>query len=103
VLVGVFRLALLLGKTVSELNMSWREFQYWQAYLQIEPPDEGDNRRTAMLLAQITNMAGRMLPDKKTVTPNDFLSGLGVTAKPKGQSMQDQIAFMKSIGKPDGG
>ena len=95
-MLGVFRLALLLGKTVSELKMSWREFMYWQAYLRIEPPDDGDNKRTAMLLAQITNMSGRSLPGKRSVKPDDFLG------KPKQQSMQEQIEFMKSIGQSDG-
>ena len=92
----MFRLALLLGKTVSELKMSWREFLYWQEYLRIEPPDEGDNKRTAALLAQITNMSGKSLPKNRTVKPDDFLG------KPKQQTMQEQIDFMKSIGKPDG-
>ena len=95
-LLGAFRLALLLGKTVSELNISWREFLYWQAYLRIEPPDDADNKRTAMLLAQITNMSGRSLPGKKSVKPDDFLG------KSKSQTMQEQIKFMKSLGQSDG-
>ena len=90
---GMFRLALLLGKTVSELNMSWREFTYWQAYLNLEPPDKGAQERCAAVLAQITNMSGRSLPNKRTVKPSDFL------AKPKPQqTMQEQIAFMKTLG-----
>ena len=93
---GLFRLALLLGKTISELNMSWREFTYWQAYLNIEPPDKGAKERTAALLAQITNMSGRSLSGKKTVKPSDFLD------KPKQQTMEEQIAFMKSLGQPNG-
>ena len=95
---GVFRLALLLGKTISELNMSWREFLYWQAYLNIEPPDTGDNQRTAALLAQITNMSGRALPSNKRVAPSDFLGN----AEPVSMSIDNQIAFMKTLGKPDG-
>lgn len=59
--------------------------------MQIEPPDEGDNARTASLLAQITNMAGRALPDKKMVKPSDFLG------KPTKQTEQEQQAF---FGKP---
>ena len=94
----MFRLALLLGKTISEMNMSWREFSYWQAYFKIEPPEEGDNRRTAALMAQITNMSGRVLPDRKTVSPDDFF---GNSASNQ-QSMDEQIAFMKSMGKSDG-
>jgi len=90
----VFRLALLLGKTVSELDISWREFLYWQAYLQIENPEKGANERTAAIMAQITNMSGRSLPDKKMVTAEEFLG----TAKTQQQTMQDQINFMKSLG-----
>lgn len=93
---GLFRLALLLGKTVSELRMSWREFLYWNAYLNLEPPDKGDNQRLAILMAQITNMSGKSLREGKSVTADDFIG------KPQEQSLQDQIAFFKSLGKPDG-
>ena len=101
---GVFRLALLLGKTVSELDMSWREFTYWNAYLQLEPPEGSAAKNTAALLAQITNMAGRVLPGKKLVKPEDFYSGAGFPGKVeektvKTQSLQEQIDFMKSLGK----
>jgi len=102
-LLGVFRLALMLGKTISEMNMSWREFSYWQAYFKIEPPEEGDNKRTAALMAQITNMSGRILPDKRTVKAEDFLSGFaGKVSTSNPQSMQDQIEVMKQMGKSDG-
>ena len=94
---GLFRLALLLGKTVSELNMSWSEFMHWQAFLRLEPPQDGDNKRTAALLAQITNMSGRSLPNNKRVSPDDFLG-----TKNKQQTMHDQIAFMKSLGTSNG-
>lgn len=96
-MVAAFRLALLLGKTLSELDMTWEEFVYWNAYLSIEPPDKGDNQRTAMLLSQITNMSGRSLPDRKRVKPEDFLGG-----PQEQQSLQAQIDFMKSLGKKDG-
>ena len=89
---AAFRLALLLGKTLSELEMTWDEFVYWQAFLKLEPPDQGDNVRTAALLAQITNMAGKSLREGKSVSINDFLG------KPKRQSMEDQIAFMRGLG-----
>lgn len=91
---GVFRLAFLLRKTISELDISWREFMYWQAYLKLEPPDQGDNQRTAALMAQITNMSGKSLREGKKVTADDFLG----TGKTKVQSMEEQIAFMKSLG-----
>ena len=89
-------MALLLGKTVSELDMSWREFSYWQEYLRIEHPERGANKRAASIMAQITNMSGRSLPDKKTVTAEDFLG------EKKPQSMEAQIAFMKGLGKSNG-
>jgi hypothetical protein len=90
---SAFRLALLLGKTVSELDITWDEFVYWQAFLRLEPPDQGDNQRTAALLAQITNMSGKSLKKGKSVSIDDFLG------KPKRQSMEDQIAFMKGLGR----
>ena len=80
--------------------MSWREFSYWQAYLKIEPPEEGDNKRMASLLAQITNMSGRVLPDHQSVKPEDFFGGSA--KQDEQQSMEEQIAFMKSMGKSDG-
>lgn len=73
--------------------MSLRQFYMWLAYLKIEPPEESANHRTAMVLAQITNTAGRALPDKKFVSADDFLG------KKKQQTAADQIAFMKSLGK----
>ena len=88
---AVFRLAVLLGKTVGEIDMSWQEFIYWQAYMMIEPPERPANQRTAALMAQITNMSGKSLKDGKTMTADDFLGGR------KGQSMADQIAYMKGI------
>lgn len=91
----MFRLALLLGKTVSELKMSWREFSYWQAYLKIENPERAADVRTASLMAQISNMAGRALPDRKMLSAADFL---GETKKTPEQSMQEQIDFMKGLG-----
>jgi len=80
-----------LGKTVSELDITWDEFIYWQAYLGMEPPDEAATQRTAMILAQITNMSGRSMPKGKTVTADDFLG------KPKEQTLEEQIAFMRSL------
>ena len=44
-------------------------------------------------MATITNMSGRSLPNKKTVSVDDFLG------KPKPpQTAAQQIAFMKSLG-----
>jgi hypothetical protein len=91
VLLAAFRLAFLLGKTLSEMDMTWDEFIYWQAYLRIEPPEESDNIRNAALMATITNMSGRSLRDGKRVTVDDFLGR-------KPQSMEEQIAFFKTLG-----
>ena len=93
-LVAVYRLAFLLRRTVGEISsMSLSEFSHWQAYLAMEPPERGDNERTAALMATITNMSGRSLPNKKTVTPDDFLS-----KKKQSQTAEQQIAFMKGLG-----
>ena len=89
---AAFRLAFYLGKTVSELDMTWEEFIHWQAYLRLEPPDEPGNIRNAALMATITNMSGRSLPKNKTVTADDFLG------KKRQQTVEEQIAFMKSLG-----
>lgn len=93
-LVAVYRLAFLLKRTVSEIgSMSMSEFAHWIAYLKIEPPEQGDTERTAALMATITNMSGRSLPDKKMVKPEDFLGGK------KQQTMEEQIAFMKGLSR----
>jgi hypothetical protein len=78
---------------VCELNITWREFLHWQAFLEAEPPEQGDNIRTAALLAQITNMAGRSLPDHKRVKPEDFMRQAA-----KQQTSEDQKAFFMSLG-----
>ena len=70
--------------------MPWDAFVYWQAFLRMEPPDEGENRRTAAIMAQITNMAGKSMPNGKTVTVEDFL-GRGE------QTAEEQIAFLRAI------
>ena len=48
--------------------------------------------RTAALMAQITNMSGKSLPKGKTVSVDDFMG-----KSKKGQSIDDQIAFFKSL------
>jgi hypothetical protein len=93
-LLAVYRLAFLLKRTVGEIaSMPMSEFAHWLAYLKLEPPEKGDTERTAALMATITNMAGRSLPDKKMVKPDDFLG------RKKRQSMEEQIAFMKGLGR----
>ena len=49
-------------------------------------------RRTAALMAQITNMSGRSLKNNKTVSPDDFMGG-----KRMSQTPEEQIAFFKSL------
>lgn len=88
----LFRLAAYLGKTVSELDITWDEFVYWQAYMNLRPPEEPANRRTAAVMAQIANMSGRSLRGDKTLTAEDFLG------EHKGQTAEEQIAFMRSVG-----
>ena len=90
---AAFRLAFYLGKTVSELDITWEEFIHWQAYLRLEPPDEPANVRNAALMATITNMSGRSLPKNKTVAVDDFLG-----TKKRQQSAEEQIAFMRGLG-----
>jgi hypothetical protein len=69
------------------------------AYLNIEPPDSGDNYRTAMILSQITNMSGKSLAKGKTVKPEDFLG----RPPEKDQTADDQKAFFMSLrGEIDG-
>lgn len=46
-------------------------------------------------MAQITNMAGRSLPKGKTVAADDFLGK-------NQQTMEQQIAFLKSLGQNNG-
>jgi len=75
---------------VSELNISWDEFIYWQEFLKMEPPDQAENARTAAIMAQLTNMAGKSLPAGKTVTAEDFLGR-------REQTAEEQIAFLKAL------
>lgn len=91
----MFRLASHLGKTVAELDISWREFMYWQAYFDDEPPEAPANHRTAAVLAQIANFSGRSLPDGKRVKASDYLPK-------KPQTLDQQKAFFKSLGNPNG-
>ena len=77
---------------MSELNISRREFNQALAYMQIEPPEEGDNKRTASLMAQISNWSGRR---KKWLSADDYL-GKPQEIKPM-QTAEDQKAFMRGL------
>ena len=72
--------------------MSRREFNQALAYLQIEPPEEGDNKRTASLMAQISNWSGRC---KKWLSADDYL-GKPQEHKPM-QTADEQKAFMRGL------
>jgi hypothetical protein len=79
--------------------MSRREFNQCLAYLQIEPPELPANTRTASVMAQIANYAGRSLPDKKMLSADDFLGK--PQAEPPPQTIEDQKAFLRGL-KPEG-
>lgn len=88
-----------LGKTIGELDITWDEFIYWQAFFGIEHPEEAANQRTASILAQITNMSGKSLKDGVKVTADEFL-GKPIKNQPtRKQSIEAQIAFFKSMSK----
>lgn len=78
--------------------MSRREFNQCLAYMQIEPAEEGDNRRTASLMAQIANFSGRSLPDRKMMSPDDYL---GIPEQ--SQTPDDQKAFMRGLKRKQDG
>jgi len=90
-LLAAFRLAFHFRRPPSELRISFREFLHCLKYLQIEPPDEAENNRTAVLLAQISNMAGKSLPKGKHMKPEDFIG------RKRAQTAEEQKAFLKSI------
>jgi hypothetical protein len=83
----MFRLARILGKTVSELSrdLTAREFASWLAYLEIEPVDHNADQRMAVTCATIAQCAGNK------VTPDDFLGGK------KPQTVEEQIAVLKAV------
>lgn len=90
---AAYRLAFQLKKLPSEIfAMPQREFFRCLAYMSIEPPEEPANRRTASLMAQIANFAGRQLKDGKHMSADDYLG------KPKTkQTAAEQIAFLKGL------
>jgi len=72
--------------------MTHREFNQAMAFLQLHPPEESANVRTASVMAQIANFSGRTLPDKKMVSPDDYLG-----RKKEPQSAEHQKDFLRSI------
>lgn len=82
----MFRLARILGKTVSELSrdLTAREFASWLAYFELEPFERRDDERMAITCATIAQCAGNK------VTPDDFLG------RKKQQTIEEQIAILKA-------
>lgn len=68
-----------------------REFYHWLAYLRLEDPEARADRRTASLMAQITNMSGKMT--KQRVTAADFLP-----KKSAPQTAEQQMDFLRGLG-----
>lgn len=62
------------------------------AYLEMEPPEQGDQYRTALLLERITNMSGKSV--KKPVKVEDFMPK---APKKMAQTMEEQKAFFRSL------
>lgn len=72
--------------------MTRREFNQALAFLQLNPPEESANVRTAAVMAQIANFSGRSLPDKKMVSADDYLG-----KKKQAQTPAEQMAFLKAL------
>ena len=93
----MYRLAFQLKKLPAEiLSMSKREFHQCLAFMQIEPPEQGDNMRTASLMAQIGNFAGKSLKEGKTLSADDYL---GKPQQPTYQTAEEQKAFLFGLKK----
>lgn len=72
----LFRLALALGKTVSELgqSLSYREFREWCAYYQIEPFGEyRADLRNGILNATVSNIFSTYAGTEQKAQPIDFM------------------------------
>jgi len=76
--------------------MTRREFNQALAFLQMNPPEETANIRTASIMAQIANFSGRSLPDKKMVSADDYLG-----RKKQAQTAEEQKEFLRSIKPKD--
>ena len=72
----LFRLALALGKTISELQqtLTHSEFIDWCAFYQLEP--WGENRadlRAGIIASTMTNLYASWVGSKTTTNPADFM------------------------------
>jgi hypothetical protein len=85
-------LAAYFKRPVSELDISFEEFCHWQAFFSLEPPDQKDDIRLAMLLERITNMSGKSV--KKPVKVEDFLPK---EEKKMAQTLEEQKEFFRNL------
>lgn len=72
----LFRLALALGKTVSELgrSLSYKEFREWCAFYQIEPwGDYRADMRIGILSATVKNIHSQWVGAPADAKPIDFM------------------------------
>ena len=92
----VFRLALALGRTVTELSkMPAAEFAEWLAYYRHSPfGDERADLRTGIVASTVANaMAGR---PGKSWTAKDFMPEFG-RSQPKRQTVAEQLSIVKEF------
>jgi hypothetical protein len=87
----MFRLALLLGRTVAELerDMSSRELSEWIAYQRIHPLPDG-YWQAGMIASVMANCWGA------TTTPDDFIPRV-VREEDGGQDGDDALAIFSSF------
>lgn len=73
----LFRLALAMGRTVAELGavLSYREFQEWCLFFQIEPwGEQRADLRAGIVASTIANYAGRVRSeDAGAAAPQEFM------------------------------
>jgi hypothetical protein len=93
--VVLFRIAVLLGKTIGELcaTMNAREFMYWVAYLGTYPPEQDNDWRAAIVCDSIYKAAG-----SKKSSPEKFMPERKRKRKSQTQTMEEQIAIMRGFG-----
>jgi hypothetical protein len=85
------RLALALGKTVSELSRECTapELAEWAAYFEVAPPEFGDDQRTAMICSTMARLKGQRIKAK------DFMPRRRQIRHR--QTRAEQIAMFKAV------
>ena len=81
------------NRPLSELKITMREANQAIAYLHINDPEASANRRTASLMAQIANWAGRAMKGTKMLKAEDFLP----VRKPKKQTAQEMKEVFRAL------